>query len=83
MTYTLTRHAADVITRRAIQHEWIQRTLDAPERIEFDRRDPVLVHHVKRIVEFNNRALRVIFNPSSVPRSVVTVYFDRNVKDLS
>lgn len=68
MNYQLTQHAADVVARRGI---------------EADQRDPTLVHHVKTIAEFGGRALRVVFDPNAVPPRVVTVYFDRAVKDLA
>ena len=81
MAYRMTQHAADVASRRGIQSDWIERTLDAPGRIEPDRRDPALVHHVRQIEEFGGRALRVVFDPTVLPVRVVTVYFDRSVKD--
>ncbi len=82
MAYQMTQHAADVASRRGIQADWIAKTLDAPGRIEPDRRDPTLVHHVRQIEEFGGRALRVVFDPKVLPPRVVTVYFDRSVKDL-
>lgn len=83
MNYQLTQHAADVVARRGIEAEWIARTLDMPGTVEADQRDPTLVHHVKTIAEFGGRALRVVFDPKAVPPRVVTVYFDRAVKDLA
>ena len=82
MAYQMTRHAAHVASRPGIQADWIARTLDAPGSIESDRRDPALVHHVRHIEEFGGRALRVVFDPKAVPLRVVTVYFDRSVKDF-
>jgi hypothetical protein len=81
VAYQMTQHAADVASRRGIQADWIARTLDGPVRIEPDRRDPTLVHHVRHIEEFGGRALRVVFDPNVIPPRVVTVYFDRSVKD--
>ncbi len=81
MAYQMTRHAADVASRRGIQADWIARTLDTPGRIEFDRRDPALVHHVSRTEEFGGRALRVVFDSRASPPRVVTVSFDRSIKD--
>jgi hypothetical protein len=42
--------------------------------------DPELVHHIGRIEEHGNRALRVVFNKSVNPVRIVTVYFDRKMK---
>jgi hypothetical protein len=81
LTYQLTQHAADVVSRRGIQADWIARTLDAPDKIESDQRDPSLVHHVRKIEEFGGRALRVVFDPKPLPPRVVTVYFDRSVEE--
>lgn len=83
MNYELSMHAASVATRRAIRSDWIALTLEAPARVEPDRRDPVLVHHLRKIDEFGGRVLRVVFDPTKVPVRIVTVYFDRAVKDLS
>lgn len=82
MAYQMTQHAADVASRRGIQADWIARTLDGPGRIVPDRHDTALVHHVRQIEEFGRRALRVVFDPNVIPPRVVTVYFDRSVKDL-
>jgi hypothetical protein len=81
VAYNMTQHAADVASRRGIQADWIARTLNGPGKIEPDRRDPTLVHHVLHIEEFGGRALRVVFDPNVIPPRVVTVYFDRSVKD--
>lgn len=83
MTFELTQHAAEVVRHRAIKPDWIEQTLDAPSRVEPDRRDPDLVHHLRKIDEFGDRVLRVVFYLAAVPIRVVTVYFDRTVKDLS
>jgi hypothetical protein len=55
-------------------------SLYSPE-VEVDRTDPELMHHVGRIKENGNRALRVVFNNSASPVRIVTVYFGRKLKD--
>ena len=82
MTYSTTRHAADVIARRAIDSAWISLAITSPTRSEKDPIDPSLTHHLRRIPDFGNRVLRVIFDANVVPPRVITVYFDRTVKDL-
>lgn len=69
LAYQTTQHAADVASRRGIQADWIVRTLDASGRSDSDRRDPVRV------------SLRIVFDPKVLPPRVVTVDFDRSVKD--
>lgn len=35
-------------------------------------------YHWKRISEYGNRALKVVFNHTQNPVKIITVYFDRN-----
>jgi len=80
MEYELTRHARKAVEEREIPIEWIERVLDAPARVEADRRDPNVEHRLAPIEEFGNRVLRVAINATSVPLRVVTVHFDRTRK---
>jgi hypothetical protein len=75
--FELTAHAATVIAERQIDIAWVSRTLEKPERTETDRDDPSLTHALARIVERDDRILRVVYNPSVNPLRVVTAYFDR------
>lgn len=77
MDYVLTEHAHDALEKRKIPVAWMERTLDAPERIEDDPADPDLEHRLARIPEFGHRVLRVIVNPKKTPVHVVTVFIDR------
>jgi hypothetical protein len=52
-----------------------------PQRVEPDRVDPELEHRLARISEYGDRVLRVIVNPMKLPLLVVTVYFDRKLRD--
>ena len=78
--YDLSRHAKDVISARQIRLDWLEQVLDSPDLVEADRDDPELVHHIGRIKEHGNRALRVVFNKAMGPARIVTVYFDRKMK---
>jgi hypothetical protein len=78
--YDLSRHAKDVISERYIRLAWLEQVLDSPELVEVDRDDPDLRHHVGRIKEHGNRALRVVSNNAANPVRIVTVYFDRKLK---
>jgi hypothetical protein len=78
--YDLSQHARNVISARQVGLAWLEQVLDSPEVVEADRDDPELVHHVGRIKEHGNRALRVVFNKSVSPVRIVTVYFDRKMK---
>ena len=78
--FDLSRHASDVISAREIRLAWLEQVLNSPEHVEADRDDPELMHHVGRIEEHGNRALRVVFNNSMDPVRIITVYFDRKMK---
>jgi hypothetical protein len=82
MDYTLSEHALESLRKRpVIRREWLERVLANPKRTEADRVDPDLEHRLGRIDEFGGRVLRVIVNRTKVPLSVVTVYFDRKMRD--
>jgi len=56
--------------------------LGQPARIwvETTRQDTELTHALERISEHGNRVLRVVYNASVEPYTVVTAYFDRAMK---
>jgi hypothetical protein len=60
---------------------WLEQVLDSPDLVEVDPTDPELTHHVGRIKEHGNHALRVVFNNSARPVWIATLYFDRKLKD--
>lgn len=80
MNFEVTQHAAEMIERRSIEREWLHRTLENPELVRPDERDPTLEHRLKEIPEYGDRVLRVIINTTVDPVRVVTVYFDRTMK---
>jgi len=82
MKFLLTDHAKKRIAKRQIRNEWIVETLGNPARIESDRDDPSLVHVLQPIAERGFRVLRVIYNETNDPVTIVTAYFDDEVKDL-
>jgi hypothetical protein len=73
---------ANTVSRkwRHIRLSWREQVLESPELVEPDRDDPELTHHVGRIKEHGNRALRVVFSTQVSPVRIVTVYFDRGMK---
>ena len=80
-TYVLSAHAANVMAERSINVEWLERVLSNPEKIEADGTDPNLQHALGRVAEYGNRVLRVVYNGSANPVRVVTVYFDRTLRN--
>ena len=82
MDFILSQHAADELNkagRSQIKQEWIHRTLTNPDYYDTDNRTNT-IRAWKRIPEFGNRALRVVYNPNTEPITVVTVFFDRGYK---
>ena len=81
MKYTLTKHAKDVLEERELPTVWLERVLNAPQRIELDPDDAELEHYLGRIAEHGNRVLRVVVNKTVRPARVVTLYFDRTMRN--
>ena len=81
MKYELTQHARTVLREREIPEDWLVRVIEAPERVEPDEEDGELEHRLGRIKEYDNRVLRVIINPETRPIRVVSVYFDRAMRN--
>ena len=82
MDFLLSKHAADELNkagRSQIQRDWIVRTLMTPDFLDIDTRTNT-IRVWKRIPEFGNRALRVVYNPNTEPVTIVTVFFDRGYK---
>ncbi len=81
MNYELTDHARTVLAEREIPSAWVECVLAEPEKVEDDPDDAELEHRLGRIKEHENRVLRVIINKTVSPMRVVTVYFDRTMRN--
>lgn len=78
----MSQHAAAELNkpgRSQIQQEWIKLALTEPDYSDKDERTNT-IRVWKRIPEYGNRALRVVYNPDKCPPVVVTVFFDRSFK---
>jgi hypothetical protein len=75
--YRLTAHARKTIAERGISHAWIHRVLADRLALETDKEDQTLRHALARIPEHRDMILRVIYNETVKPWSVVTAFFDR------
>lgn len=83
MKYELTEHAKQSLQKRTnIRIEWLEQALTSPQRIEPDRIDPDLVHHLLRIDALEGRVLRVVLNANTQPSRIITVFFDRSLRGL-
>jgi hypothetical protein len=79
--YKLSQHARDVLEEREIPVAWLERVLNSPQRVEADADDAKLEHRLGRIREHGNRVLRVVVNKSARPPRIVTLYFDRTMRN--
>lgn len=80
MDFLLSEHAESAVRERAIKREWINAALNDPDLVLPHETDAAAMHAFKRIEEFGNRVLRVIYNADKDPVVVVTAYFDRAMK---
>nr|VFK66115.1 MAG: protein of unknown function (DUF4258) [Candidatus Kentron sp. UNK]VFK71745.1 MAG: protein of unknown function (DUF4258) [Candidatus Kentron sp. UNK] len=71
-------HFDDMLQERGIRREWVERTIQIPDRVE-DHGDGTR-HFIKRIPEFGNRWLRVVVNVTLHPKKRVTAFFDRRLR---
>lgn len=76
--YEFTIHSFDMLEEREIPEKWIFDTLKFPDRIEYCEDNTV--HYIKTILEFGNRYMRVVVNPATKPKKIVTFFFDRRIK---
>ncbi|OZA32605.1 MAG: hypothetical protein B7X82_12565 [Hydrogenophilales bacterium 17-64-65] len=77
MEFTLSKHAEDTMREREIDFAWLVATMEAPEATELHPDDSTLIYAFRRIPEFGNRVLRVVYNQTRTPPHIVTAYFDR------
>ena len=56
--------------------------LSEPLRVERDKEDGALRHALGRIPERSDRVLRVVYNETVTPWSVVTALFDRKARKV-
>jgi len=75
-----TSHALDVMERRSISPEWVERAVAAPERRVHHPYDWTLEWFFCRIAESDGKVLRVVVNTESDPWRVVTTYLDHSMR---
>lgn len=82
LDYVFSKHAENELNkagRSQIKKEWIERTLTDPDYTDKDPRTNAN-RAWKRIPEYGNRFLRVVYNLDKQPIVIVTVFFDRSFK---
>ncbi len=81
--FLLTKHAEHMLRERGIALEWIGRTLRHPQWTEPDKSARALRHALGAIAERGGLVLRVVYDPTSKPRRVITAFFDRRARSRS
>jgi len=76
--FEFSAHAQDMLQERHILEEWVWRALSSPDWQEIDASGNI--HYIKAIPEHAGRFLRVIVNPTTRPKRIVTVFFDRRLR---
>lgn len=76
MKFKLSDHAEKRIRQRKIKLEWIAAAIETPDKIENDAEDHTLTHGLKAISERGFKKLRVVYNETTEPVTIVTAYFE-------
>lgn len=76
MQFKLSDHAAKRMIKRGIKAEWIEIVVNEPDTTKPDEEDPTLVHAIKVIPEKGFKALRVVYNETTEPFTIVTAFFE-------
>jgi len=75
--FELSAHAKEMLAERNILEEWVWRTINTPTKKRMG--EDGNLHFTKAIKEGGGRVLRVVVNPNSDPRRIVTLFFDRRL----
>ncbi len=76
MKFDLSLHARDVMEHRNISAQWVAKVLEYPSKVVVV--DEYEVHYYANIESYENRCLKVVFNP--VTALVITAFFDRKMR---
>ena len=72
------QHARDMLKEREIPEEWMWRAINEPDWTEIGENGNT--HYIKAIPEHGDRFLRVVVNPNTQPKRIVTLFFDRRLR---
>ena len=75
-----TAHALTAMRERLVPKEWVERTVEQPDWIEPDPRDPDAVRHFRAIPEADGRYLRVVLVQTDQNIRIVTAFLDRGAR---
>lgn len=66
-----------MIRERGIAKQWVDSTLTEP--VSIDEKDDGTLHYQGPIAEREGRHLRIIVNPATRPKTIITAFFDRGL----
>ncbi|MEZ4528981.1 MAG: DUF4258 domain-containing protein [Desulfobacterales bacterium] len=75
-----TKHFQEMLEERKISPEWIEQTLESPDKTE--NFPDGTTHFIKQIEEYENRWLRIVMNTAVHPYRAVTAFFDRRLRRM-
>ncbi|WP_069790080.1 DUF4258 domain-containing protein [Cyanobacterium sp. IPPAS B-1200] len=81
--YFWTKHALSRINERSeIKELWVIDCIENPDKtkLEVDEAGDK-IHYYKRIVDFDNRVLEVIVSANSTPPRIISLFFNRNLRN--
>lgn len=76
-----TEHAQDMLKERNIKESWVWDVIKYPTKKTIE--DDGNLHYLGTVQEYENKVLRVVVNGNCKPKKVVTIFFDRRVRDLN
>jgi hypothetical protein len=74
---TLTRHAAEMLTERNIERDWVERAVTDPQSVEPDPSRDNVFRAFHTIAEREGRVLRVVYTLRNGEIRILTAFFDR------
>lgn len=77
-----TTHAEDVIREWKLDIAWVEATVRQPEWPHPDPFRPDVERRFRRIPEFDNRILRVACFETADEIRIITVFFDRDAREM-
>ena len=81
MEFVLSKHAEVSAEEREIPLEWIRSALEQPDHRQTDRREEGVELFYAKIAAHGNCVLKVVVNVQVDPWRVMSVYFDRSMKE--
>ena len=69
-----------MMARRCIKEEWLRQVFLKPDYQELDPIDPTVTSLFGKIIEYEDRVLRVSVNFNKQPPMIVSMHFDRSMK---